>query len=165
MKIRMKAIAAAMIAMAAAQAAPAAGLVVEGSGARSEGSWGVEGSLGYRIGMLGFAITPAIGAFATRSDTTRYLEQPDPAGGTQCRDSQSGAIVRDFRCENADFRPFGRIEATYAIPLIAEAGVGVRVTKDSTVPYGTVAVPIFPMAKLKGNVGDGYAALGLRVGF
>lgn len=165
MKIWMKLALAAGIGFVTAQAASAQGLVVDAGAARAEGRWGLEGSVGYRLGGIGFAVTPSVGAFATKSDDqSRFVEEPDPDGGTQCRDTKDNDIVRSFRCENADFRPFGRVEATFAIPLIAEAGVGVRVSEASTTPYGTVAMPIFPMAKLKGNVGKDYVALGLRVG-
>jgi len=160
----MKAVLAAGMMFGTAQAASAQGLVIDAAAARAEGRWGVEASVGYRIGGLGFAVTPSVGAFATRSDNNRYVEEPDPNGGTQCRDTQGGDLDRDFRCENADFRPFGRVEATFAIPLIAELGAGVRVSEHKTTPYGTVAMPFLPMVKLKGNVGKDYIALGLRVG-
>lgn len=140
-------------------------LVVDAAGARAHGQNGIEGTVGYRMGILGFSITPSIGAFATRSDEERFLEEPDPDGGTRCRDSRDGDLVHDLRCENTDFRLIGRVEATYAIPLLAEAGLGIRITKGATTPYATVAMPIFPMAKLKGNFGEDYMALGLRVGF
>lgn len=165
MKFQVNALLAAAAMAGASEAASAQGLVVDAVGASVEGQTGVEGTVGYRIGILGFALTPSVGAFATRSDDMRYIEEPDPAGGTRCRDSQDGDIDHDLRCENADLRLIGRVEATYTVPLIAEAGVGVRLSKGGTKPYATAAVPIFPMAKLKGNVGDGYYALGLRVGF
>jgi len=139
--------------------------VLDAAGARVQGQNGIEGTVGYRVGILGFSITPSVGAFATRSDEDRFLEEPDPAGGTRCRDSRDGDIVRDIRCENADLRLIGRLEATFALPLIAEAGLGVRVSKGDTTPYATVAVPIFPLAKLKANGSKDYLALGVRVGF
>ncbi|MBA3678150.1 MAG: hypothetical protein H0W74_12240 [Sphingosinicella sp.] len=153
------------IMLAASQGACAQGLVLDAAGARVADQWGVEGTIGYRMGILGFAVTPSIGAFATRSDEDRYLEEPDPTGGTRCRDTEDGDVDHDLRCENADIRLIGRVEATYAIPLIAEAGLGLRVAKGDTSPYATVAMPIFPMAKLKGNLGKDYMALGLRIGF
>jgi hypothetical protein len=165
MSIWTKALLAAGIAITASGAASAQGLVADAAGARVKGQNGIEGTVGYRIGMLGFAVTPSIGAFATRGDEERYLEEPDPAGGTRCRDSRDGDIVRDIRCENADLQLIGRLEATYALPLLAEAGLGVRISRGDTAPYATVAMPIFPMAKLKGNIGKDYLALGLRVSF
>ena len=146
-------------------AASAAGPVVDVVVARANGRFGAEASLGLRLGLLGFSITPSVGAFARRSADERYVEEPDPAGGTRCRDSRDGDLDRDIFCENADLTPFGRIEATFAIPLIAEVGAGVRVSEHETLPYATAAMPFFPGVKLKGNVGDGYYALGLRVGF
>lgn len=143
----------------------AAGPVVDVGIARSAGRFGAEASLGLRLGLLGFAITPSVGAFARRSADNRYVEEPDPAGGTRCRDSRNGDLDRDLFCENANLTPFGRVEATFAIPLVAEVGAGVRMSKSETMPYATAAMPFFPGVKLKGNVGDGYYALGLRVGF
>ena len=163
MKAWIFAAAAAFSIFAGPEAASAQGLVIDAAGARAEERWGVEGSVGYRIGTLGFAITPSVGAFVTRSDEQRYVEHPDPSGGTQCIDTRDGDSVRDIRCENADVRPFARVEATYSVPLIAEIGLGVRIGKD-TQPYGTVAFPVFPAVKLKGNAGPDYVALGLRVG-
>ena len=60
-------------------------------------------------------------------------------------------------------RVYGKVEATYSVPLIATLGVGVRASEDDTTPYGTVALPIAPLLSLKGNVGDGYYALGLKL--
>lgn len=165
MKIWTKAVLAASAALTLSGTASAQGLVADAAGARVHGQNGIEGTVGYRIGILGFSITPSIGAFATRSDEERFLEEPYPEGGTRCRDSRDGDLVHDLRCENADLRLIGRVEATYAIPLLAEAGLGVRIAKGATTPYATAAIPIFPMAKLKGNIGEDYIALGLRVGF
>jgi hypothetical protein len=165
MKTWIRAVAAACIALGAPGAASAQGLVADAAGARVRGQNGIEGTVGYRIPVLVFTVTPSVGAFATRSDQERYLEEPDPAGGTRCRDSSDGDVVQDIRCENADLRLIGRVEATYALPLIAEAGLGIRISKGDTTPYATVAVPIFPMAKLKGNVGKDYLALGIRLAF
>lgn len=165
MRIWTKALLAASAALAISEGASAQGLVLDAAGARVHGQNGIEGTVGYRMGILGFSITPSIGAFATRSDEERFLEEPDPEGGTRCRDSRDGDLVHDLRCENADLQLIGRVEATYAIPLLAEAGLGLRITKGATTPYATVAMPILPMAKLKGNLGEDYIALGLRVGF
>lgn len=165
MNIGVKLLLAGAAAIGAAGTASAQGVVLDAAGARVHGQNGVEGTVGYRMGILGFSITPSVGAFATRSNEERFLEEPDPEGGTRCRDSREGDVVHDLRCENADLRLIGRVEATFAIPLIAEAGLGVRVSKGATTPYATVALPIFPMAKIKGNVGRDYLALGLRVGF
>ena len=165
MSIWTRALLAAGLAMGAAGTASAQGIVLDAAGARLHGQNGIEATAGYRIGLLGFSITPSVGAFATRTDQERFLEETDPAGGTRCRDSEGGGLVHDLRCENADLQLIGRVEATYAIPLIAEAGLGVRIAEGDTRPYATAAVPILPMAKLKGNFGKDYIALGVRVGF
>jgi hypothetical protein len=165
MKMWTRAVLTVGLGLGASQAASAQGLVVDAAAARVHGQNGVEGTVGYRMGILGFAITPSVGAFATSSDEERYVKEPDPAGGTRCRDTRDGDLDHDLLCQNADLRLMGRVEATYAIPLIAEAGLGVRLTKGDAAPYATVAMPIFPMAKLKANAGKDYLALGLRVGF
>ncbi|NJR79839.1 hypothetical protein [Sphingomonas corticis] len=69
-----------------------------------------------------------------------------------------GGLIAD-----GDTRVYGKVEATYAIPLLATIGVGVRAGEDDTTPYGTVALPLAPLLSLKGNVGDGYYALGLKL--
>lgn len=69
-----------------------------------------------------------------------------------------GGLIAD-----GDTRVYGKVEATYSVPLIATLGVGVRASEDDTTPYGTVALPIAPLFSLKGNVGDGYYALGLKL--
>lgn len=69
-----------------------------------------------------------------------------------------GAFVAD-----GDTRVVGKVEATYAIPLLATIGGGVRVGEGDTTPYATVALPLLPLVDLKGNVGDGYYALGLKL--
>lgn len=69
-----------------------------------------------------------------------------------------GGLIAD-----GDTRVYGKVEATYSVPLIATLGVGVRASEDDTTPYGTVALPIAPLLSLKGNVGDGYYALGLKL--
>ena len=60
---------------------------------------------------------------------------------------------------------YARIEATYSIPLVAEIGAGARFSGDKVRPYGTVAVPLAPKIRLKGNAGPKYFALGLAAGF
>jgi hypothetical protein len=72
-----------------------------------------------------------------------------------------GALVD--RGDDDAVKPYGRVEATYAIPLVATVGAGVRVGSDLR-PYGTVAVPLLPAISLKGNAGPHYYALGLRLG-
>jgi len=165
MNIWIKAVLAAGAAFAVSGSASAQNIVVDAAAARVHGQNGLEGTIGYRFGLLGFSVTPSIGGFATRSDEERFLEETQSGGGTQCRDSRDGDIVNDIRCENADLQLIGRVEATYAIPLLAEAGVGLRVSKSDTTPYATVALPVLPLARLKANLGKDYVALGLRAGF
>ena len=74
-----------------------------------------------------------------------------------------GAFVYDDN--GSEVKPYGRIEATYAIPLLAEVGVGARFSSDQTRPYGTLALPLLPTLKLKANAGPRYYALGLKLGF
>ena len=66
---------------------------------------------------------------------------------------------------NGDVHPYGRVEASYTIPLSATLGAGVRISEDNVRPYATVALPLFPMLRAKANVGPRYYALGLTVGY
>ncbi|KQT33781.1 hypothetical protein ASG29_05080 [Sphingomonas sp. Leaf412] len=69
-----------------------------------------------------------------------------------------GAFVAD-----GDTRVVGKVEATYAVPLLATIGGGVRVGEGDATPYATVALPLLPLVSVKGNVGDGYYTLGLKL--
>lgn len=60
---------------------------------------------------------------------------------------------------------YGRVEATYTIPLSAAIGAGVRVSGDNTRPYATLAMPLFPKLRAKANVGPKYYAVGLTLGY
>jgi hypothetical protein len=60
---------------------------------------------------------------------------------------------------------YGKVEATYTIPLSAEIGAGARFSGDRTRIYGTASVALFPGIRLKANLGDHYYAVGLRAGF
>ena len=60
---------------------------------------------------------------------------------------------------------YGKVEATYTIPLSAEIGAGARFSGDKTRVYGTASMPLFPGVRLKGNLGGHYYAVGLRAGF
>lgn len=81
------------------------------------------------------------------------------AGGFKLTPS-GGVFLRD-----GDTRLYGRVEATYTIPLSLTLGAGVRVSGDNLRPYGTVAMPLIPMLKLKGNVGPKYYGVGLTFGY
>jgi len=58
-------------------------------------------------------------------------------------------------------KPFAKAEATVSIPTIAELGAGARISGDRTRVYGTAAFDLLPKLKLKGNLGDKYAAIGI----
>ena len=165
----MKSISNAVIAAAAFLSMPAAAtaqsVVVEANGARAHGRWGGELGLGYRIGMGGFALTPAIGVFLHEGDNDRFERQTFSNGQSRCRDLSNGQFASDSECVNIAAKAYGRVEATYAIPAFAEVGGGVRLSKDKASPYGTIALPLGPSLRLKGNAGDRYYALGLTARF
>jgi opacity protein-like surface antigen len=137
-------------------------LVLEANGARAEGEWGGELGAGYSFGAAGFRLTPAAGVFLYQGDNDRYYEDNN-GGNPRCRDSRDGQYARDSKCDNTAVKPYGRVEATYSIPLTATVGAGLRISDDVR-PYGTVAFPLAPTLSVKGNAGPHYFALGLRVG-
>ncbi|PZU61036.1 MAG: hypothetical protein DI547_00930 [Sphingobium sp.] len=71
-----------------------------------------------------------------------------------------GAFLHD-----GDTSFYAKGEVTYTIPAFAEVGGGVRLSGDKARLYGTASVPLAPFLRLKGNVGDHYYGVGLRVGF
>lgn len=157
----------ALVAAAALQcnAASANGLMIEGNGARAQGRWGGELGVGYSLSAGGFSLRPIVGAFIHRGDNDRYYEDTFNNGQTRCRDSETGQFAKDSECNNTAVKAYGKIEATYSIPLIAEVGGGARFSSDKVRPYGTVALPLAPRISLKGNAGPKYYALGLKAGF
>lgn len=72
----------------------------------------------------------------------------------------AGVYLRD-----GDAKLYGRVEATYALPAFATIGAGVRFSGDNTRPYATIAMPLVPKLKVKGNVGPKYYAVGLTLGY
>lgn len=72
----------------------------------------------------------------------------------------AGVYLRD-----GDTDAYGRVEATFALPMTARVGLGVRISGDDPRVYATVAMPIFPKVALKGNAGPKYVAVGLTVGY
>jgi hypothetical protein len=60
---------------------------------------------------------------------------------------------------------YGRVEAAYQIPMSMKIGAGLRITDDHTRAYGTVAYPLLPKLKVKGNLGPKYYAIGLTLGY
>lgn len=72
----------------------------------------------------------------------------------------AGVYLRD-----GDTKLYGRVEATYSLPAFATVGAGVRFSGDNTRPYATIAMPLVPKLRIKGNVGPKYYALGLTLGY
>jgi hypothetical protein len=144
--------------------ASAKGIVIEANGARAHGEWGGELGLGYNLSMAGFTLRPIVGAFIYPGDNDRYY-MDDVGSSERCRDSTNGQFADTDKCNNTAVKPYGKIEATYTIPLFAEIGAGARFSSDKVRPYGTASVPLGPMIRLKGNAGPKYYAAGLRVGF
>ncbi|WP_380787140.1 hypothetical protein [Sphingomonas sp. R86521] len=158
------AIGALVAAIGIACAAPAAAQIgVEANGARADGHWGGEIGVGYSVGLAGFKITPSAGALVYSGSNDRY-ETQDNGGSSRCRDLSNGQYADKARCDNTKVKAYGRVEATYSIPLFATVGAGVRVGRD-TRPYGIVALPLAPLLKLKGNAGPHYFAAGLTLGY
>lgn len=143
--------------------ARASGFGVEGYGARADHRWGGEIGLGYRFSLGQFHLTPAAGALIYPNDSDRYERESISGGRTICRDTSNGRFAKKSKC-GASVRAYGRVEATFSIPLVAEIGGGVRVS-DKLRPYGTVAVPLAPAIRLKANGGPGYYAFGATAGF
>lgn len=146
-------------------AASAQGLVLEANGARSEGIWGGEFGLGYRMGSGGFALTPVVGAFLYQGDNDRYYVDEFDNGQSRCRDSTNGQFADDGLCSNIAAKAYGRLEATYTIPTAFELGGGARLSSGEVRPYGTVAFAMGPGAKLKANAEKRYYALGVSARF
>ena len=72
----------------------------------------------------------------------------------------AGVYLRD-----GDTKLYGRVEASYSLPALATIGAGVRFSGDNVRPYATIAMPLFPKLRVKGNVGPKYYALGLTLGY
>ena len=146
-------------------AQPAVGQVVlEANGVNVEDLWGGELGAGYRFGAGGFSITPSLGAFLYHKDNGRYYYYDNGNRDDACRDSATGQYADEDLCNNTAVKAYGRVEATYTIPLSLTFGVGARISNEIR-PYGTVAVPIAPKVELKGNAGPHYYAAGLRLKF
>lgn len=145
--------------------ASANGFMAEANGARAHGEWGGEVGVGYSVTVAGFALRPIVGAFIYQGDNDRYYTQTFSNGQDRCRDSTNGQFAKDEKCNNLRAKAYGKIEATYTIPLFAEIGAGARFSSDKVRPYGTASVPLGPMIRLKANAGPKYYAAGLRIGF
>ena len=162
-KIAVAAIAAAMALHTVS--ASAKGLGLEANGARAHGVWGGELGIGYSLSAGGFSLRPVVGGFLYKGNNDRYYEDTFSNGQTRCRDSETGQFAADEKCDNLAVKAYAKIEATYSIPMFAEIGGGARFSSDKVRPYGTVAVPLAPKIRLKGNAGPKYYALGLTAGF
>jgi hypothetical protein len=55
-------------------------------------------------------------------------------------------------------------EAMVSVATV-EVGAGARLISDHLRAYGTASLPLAPMVRLKGNLGDGYGAVGLNLRF
>ena len=117
--------------LAVPAAAGAQDIAVEGNVARAQGHWGGELGMGYSIHAGPVTLRP-IGGLFIHSDS-----------------------------DEREVKPFAKAEATVTIPTIAELGAGVRISGDRTRIYGTAAFGLLPKLKLKGNLGDRYAAIGI----
>jgi len=72
----------------------------------------------------------------------------------------AGVFLRD-----GGSRAYGRVEATYSIPASITIGAGVRFSGANTRPYATVAMPLIPRVRLKGNLAPKYYTAGVTLGF
>lgn len=164
MKFVLAASAAAFLAVGATPAA--AQIALEANAARSEGQWGAEVGAGYSlISIGGFRMTPAIGLFISDKRDDRYVLEPG-AGDPLCRDTSTGGIADEDRCDRTGTEFYARVEATYTLPMAGiTVGPGARFIDGSLRPYGTVSVPLVPMLHMKGNAGPKYLAAGVAARF
>lgn len=72
----------------------------------------------------------------------------------------AGVYLRD-----GNAKLYGRVEAAYTLPASATIGAGVRVSGDNVRPYATIAMPVLPKLRAKGNIGPKYYTLGLTLGY
>ncbi|HUD30241.1 MAG TPA: hypothetical protein VMQ93_15335 [Novosphingobium sp.] len=150
-----------VVALAVAVPATAATVTAEANVARSEGDWGGELAVGVPVIQDGgFAITPAVGAFFHKRDHDGYYDD-----NSQCFRKSDDEQVSDGKCDDSGTKIFGKVEATYKLPMSLAFGVGARFIGDDLRAYGTVAMPLAPFIDVKGNIGDHYLAAGLQAKF
>jgi hypothetical protein len=161
--IALSAVAAALFLAASPAAAQVA---LEANVARSEGQWGGELGAGYSvISIGGFRITPAAGVFLSDGDDNRYFLD-NAATPPECIKVKSGKTVSDKRCESDSARLYGRVEATFTLPVAGvSVGTGARLMSGTLRPYGTLAAPLAPLLNVKANAGPKYLAAGLQARF
>jgi hypothetical protein len=164
MSLVLQAAIAASVAFVSTPALANVGFVFEANAARAHKRWGGELGLGYGFGAGGFKLRPVAGVFAFRGDNDRYYRDTFSNGQSRCRDSQTGQFADDSDCVNIDLKPYGRVEAVYAIPGSAELGGGVRLSQEKVRPYGTIAFSASKV-RFKANAGPKYYAVGLQLGF
>lgn len=142
-------------------ASPASAQVVaEANVAKWKGQWGGEAGVGVPILRDGgFSVTPSIGAFIYDRDHPRYTEDDGV-----CYRRADDLAVNDDNCDGTGLKAYGRIEATYSLPVVS-VGVGARYMSGSFRAYGTAAMPVMPSVDAKLNVGDGYIAGGVQARF
>ncbi|MBE1529740.1 hypothetical protein GGC65_004196 [Sphingopyxis sp. OAS728] len=121
----------ALFGLAHPAAAGAQDVAVEGNLVRAQGHWGGELGLGYSLHAGPITLRP-IGGLLIHSDN-----------------------------DEREVKPYAKAEATVTIPALAEVGAGARISGDRTRIYGTAAFDLLPKLKLKGNLGDHYAAIGI----
>lgn len=121
----------AVLALTVPAAASAESVAVEGNLARAQGHWGGELGAGYGFRAGPITLRP-IGGLLIHSDN-----------------------------DEREIKPYAKAEATVTIPAFAEVGAGARISGDRTRIYGTAAFDLLPKLKLKGNLGDRYAAIGI----
>lgn len=141
--------------------ASAATVTAEANVARAEGDWGGELAVGVPVIQDGgFAITPAVGAFFHKRDHDGYHEDD-----SQCFRRSDDKRVGDGRCDSSGTKVFGKVEATYTLPMSFTFGLGARVIGNDLRAYGTAAMPLAPFLNGKVNVGDHYVAAGVQAKF
>lgn len=163
--LRVLAMAGAMIAAHTAGAAQARGLGAEISGVKAEGQWGGDLGLGYGFEVGPFSLRPIVGAFVFKGNNDRYYVDTFNNGQQRCRDHRNGQFAADRFCNNVAAEFYGKVEATFSIPTVAEIGVGARYMDETVRPYGLIAVPIAPKFKAVASGGKEFISAGIRFGF
>lgn len=152
----------AAVCVATCPSAHAAGLGIELNGARSNGVWGGEVGLGYRLKLGIFDLTPAGGAFIYKGDSAYFTTHDN--NGDHCR-APNGQFAAKEKCNNLAAKAYGRLEAGVSIPAVARFAVGGRYIGDKVRPYGSVGLAVAPKLGVKINGGPHYAAAGITFGF
>ncbi len=150
--------------LCAASPALASSLVLEANGARAQDRWGGELGLGYAFDIGRISLRPIGGVFIHHDENNPNRTDYFSNGQSRCR-APNGQFTDTSDCAAIAFKGYAKAEALYVFPQGYELGGGARFSSDSVRPYGTLALPVGTKARLKGNVGDRYYALGLKVSF